>query len=71
METFVQLSLQKNNYVEPQLQNFLRHDNIGIWLRVEYQCWRLQNFTLADQKWEFVPEGAESYEIFIDSAAML
>jgi hypothetical protein len=43
---------------------FFRHDNVGIGPWVEYQCWSLLNFTLAEQKREFFLLGAESYEFF-------
>jgi hypothetical protein len=46
------------------------HDNVGIEPRVEYQCWSLLHFTLADQKWEFFLIGAESYEFSNHSATL-
>jgi hypothetical protein len=39
---------------------FFRHVNVGIGPRVEYQCWSLLNFALADQKREFFLLRAES-----------
>jgi hypothetical protein len=46
------------------------HVNVGIGPRVEYQCWSLLNFALADQKWEFLLLGAESYEFSNNSATL-
>jgi hypothetical protein len=50
------------------LEFFCGHNNIGIGPRVEYQCWSLLNFALADQKWELLLIGAESYENSNNSA---
>jgi hypothetical protein len=47
-----------------------RHVNVGIRPRVEYQCWSSGNFTLADQKWEFLLSRAESYEFSSNSAVL-
>jgi hypothetical protein len=49
---------------------FFEHVNVGIGPRVEYQCWNLLNFALADQKWEFFLLGAESYEYYNNSAPL-
>jgi hypothetical protein len=49
---------------------FFGHDNVGIGPRVEYQCWSLLNFALADKKWEVLLIGAESYENSNNSAVM-
>jgi hypothetical protein len=33
---------------------FFGHVNVGIGPQVEYECWRSQNFALAEQKREFL-----------------
>jgi hypothetical protein len=46
------------------------HVNVGIGTLVEYQCWSLLNFALADQKWEYLLLGTESYEFSNNSATL-
>jgi hypothetical protein len=49
---------------------FFGHDNVRIGPRVEYQCWSLLNFALADQKREFFLLRAESCEFSNNSAPL-
>jgi hypothetical protein len=70
MAEFVQFGLQQKQLARTSVTEFFRHDNVGIGPRVEYQCWSLLNFALADQKWEFFIIGAESYEFSNNSATL-
>jgi hypothetical protein len=66
----VQFGLQQKQLGRTSVLEFFGHDNVGIGPRVEYQCWRLLNFAFADQKWECLLVGAESYE-FSNNSALL
>jgi hypothetical protein len=70
MVKFVQFGLQQKLLGRTSILEFFGHDNVGIGPRVEYQCWSLLNFALADQKWEFFLLGAESYEFSNNSATL-
>jgi hypothetical protein len=49
----MQFGLQQKQLGRTLISEFFGHDNVGIGPRVEYQCWSLLNFALADQKREF------------------
>jgi hypothetical protein len=66
----VHFGLQQKQPGRTLVLEFFGHVNFGIGLRVEYQCWRLLNFGLADQKWEFFLLGAESYELSNNSSTL-
>jgi hypothetical protein len=53
MAEFMQFGLQQKQLGRTLISEFFGHDNVGIGPRVEYQCWSLLNFALADQKREF------------------
>jgi hypothetical protein len=50
MAEFVWFGLQQKQLGRTSVTEFFGHDNVGIEPRVEYQCWSLLNFALADQK---------------------
>jgi hypothetical protein len=60
MAEFMQFGLQQKQLGRTSISELFGHDNFGIGPRVEYQCWSLQNFALADQKWQFFLLRAES-----------
>jgi hypothetical protein len=66
----VPFGLQQRQLGRTSVLKFFEHINIGIGPRVEYQCWSLLNFALADQKWEFFLLRAESYEFANHSATL-
>jgi hypothetical protein len=66
----VQFGLQQKQLGRTSVLEFFGHVNVGIRPRVEYQCWSSGNFALADQKWEFLPLQAESYEFSSNSAVL-
>jgi hypothetical protein len=70
MAKLVQFGLQQKQLGRTLVFEFFGHDNVGIGPRVEYQCWSLLNFALADQKWEFFLLGEESYEFSNNSAPL-
>jgi hypothetical protein len=70
MAKLAQFGLYLKQLGRTSVTDFFGHDNIGIGPRVEYQCWILLNFALADQKQEFFLMGAESYEFSINSATL-
>jgi hypothetical protein len=55
MAEFVQFGLQQKQLGRTSISEFFGHDNVRIGPRVEYQCWSLLNFALADQKWGIFP----------------
>jgi hypothetical protein len=65
-----QFVLQQKQLCRTPVLEFFRHVNVGFRPRVEYQCWSLGNFTLADQKWEFLLLRAESYKFSSNSAVL-
>jgi hypothetical protein len=56
----MQFGLQQKQLGRTSISEFFGHDNVGSGPKVEYQCWSLLNFALADQKWEFFLLRAES-----------
>jgi hypothetical protein len=70
MAKLVQFGLQQKQLGRTLVFEFFGHDNVRIGPRVEYQCWSLLNFALADQKWEFFLLGEESYEFSNNSAPL-
>jgi hypothetical protein len=66
----MQFGLQQKQLGRTSISKISGHDNVGIGPRVEYQCWTLLNFALADQKQEFFLLGAESYEFSNNSATL-
>jgi hypothetical protein len=65
-----QFCLQQKQLGRTPVLEFFGQVNIGIRPQVEYQCWSSGNFTLADQKWEFLLLRAESYEFSNNSAVL-
>jgi hypothetical protein len=65
-----QFGLQQKQLGRTPVLEFFGHANIGFRPWVEYQCWSSGNFTLADQKWEFLLLRAESYEFSSNSAVL-
>jgi hypothetical protein len=70
MAESMQFGLQQKHLGRTSILEFFGHDNFGIGPWVEYQCWSLLNFTLADPKREFFLLGAESYEFSNNSATL-
>jgi hypothetical protein len=70
MAKFVQFGLQQKQLDRTAISEFFGHDNFVIGPRVEYQCWSLLKFVLADQKPEFFLLGAEGYEFSNNSATL-
>jgi hypothetical protein len=70
MAKLVLFGLQQKQLGRTLVFEFFGHDNVRIGPRVEYQCWSLLNFALADQKWEFFLLGEESYEFSNNSAPL-
>jgi hypothetical protein len=70
MVEVVQFGLQQKQLGRTSMLEFFGHVKVGIEPLIEYQCWRLLNFALADQKWEFFLLGAESYEFSNNSATL-
>jgi hypothetical protein len=66
----VQFGLLRKQLGRTSVLEFFGHVNIGIGPRVEYQCWSSSNFSLADQKREFLLLRAESYEFSSNSAVL-
>jgi hypothetical protein len=50
MAEIVHFGLQQKQLGRTSVLEFFGHGNDGIGPRVEYQCWSLLNFALADQK---------------------
>jgi hypothetical protein len=69
-EEIVQFGLQQKQLGRTSVLEFFGHDNVGIGPQVEYQCWSLLNFALADQKREFFLLRAESCEFSNNSAPL-
>jgi hypothetical protein len=59
----MQFGLQQKQLGRTSISKISGHDNVGIGPRVEYQCWTLLNFALADKKREFFLLWEESSEI--------
>jgi hypothetical protein len=53
MVIYVRLGLMWKQLGEVSVTEFYGHDNVGNWLKVEYQPWSTWNHASTDQRWEF------------------
>jgi hypothetical protein len=70
MAKIVQFGLQQKQLGRTPVLEFFGHANVGFRPRAEYQCWSLENFARADQKWGFLLLRAESYEFSSNSVVL-